>query len=81
MANKFYLVRLDRFDYVLTAVSKSEEKAKEAVINKYIDTYIKWNGIDPREDQSDYCQDETALDSAMNDLSVIEIEDGVCEWL
>lgn len=78
---KFYLARLDRFGYTLTCISTSEEKARAAVEARYIKAFIENNGEHPGDVPSDYYDGESALKSALDDMTVLELADGVVEWL
>ena len=82
MKNTIYLAQLERFGYTLTAVAETKKEATKIVMDEYIRAFKKYNGgEDPRRTPSDYYAGETAYKSAKDDMSIIDITKGKCEWL
>ena len=76
-----YFCETDRFGYTLQVIGRTEEEAKQAMINEYLKTYRRLNGTDPSEDYWNYAYDEESyLDVFLEELNVEKREFGKVEW-
>lgn len=76
-----WIGELDRFGYVLKVVGRTEKEVMDALSKEYIRTYKDINGCDPRKDLTYYYDDtSTYYDSAMSDVSVLEMTFGQVLW-
>lgn len=71
-----YFCEIDRFGYTLQAIGLTEREARQAIIDEYIKTYIKNNGINPRTDP-DGRYDYNVF---INELYVDKREIGAVVW-
>lgn len=70
----YYFGVAERFDYSLNCIGLSEKEVKTALINKYIEVYKDINGVDPREDGTDY------YETFLNELYIEKREFGKVYW-
>ena len=78
-----YVCEVERFGYTLRVAAATEEEARTAITEEYINAYKNYNGgADPREDIYiwDEYTEKTYYDKFVEDLYVSEIELGVVEW-
>lgn len=73
-----YFCEMERFGYTLQVIGRTEEEAKQTMIDEYIKTYIKCNGCHPKDDV-DY-SDESYLDIFLDEMYVEKREFGKVEW-
>lgn len=73
-----WLGELDRFGYTLRVVGATEAEARDALSKEYIKSYKQINGSSPKKDRNGW--GDTYYDSAMNDISVMELEFGEVDW-
>lgn len=76
-----YLAQLERFGYMLTAVGRTEAEARDAIISKYKEVYVRENGSDPAKDFFHPIDDRSYLQTAMDELFVQKTEFGEVMWL
>lgn len=71
---KVYLAQLERFGYTLTAIGRTEEEARDAIIKDYKRIYKEWNNVDPGKDFTS--DNRSYLQIAEDELFVEEVELG-----
>lgn len=67
-----YLAQLDRFGYMLTAVGRSKEEARIAIMDEYLKAYVQCNDGYP---------DQEMFDTASNEINVSALVFGRVEWM
>ena len=77
MRNTIYYGELERFGYTLTAVGKTREEVKSAILNEYIKAYKDWNNGYFPEGSEEFEHD---YDAAREDLFTRELEFNKVEW-
>ena len=77
-----WVAQLERFDYTLVAVGKTEKEAREAILKEYIKAFTDLNGEDPRETVAEeYGYDTTTFyDIAEEELFAEEVKFGEVKW-
>ena len=76
-----YFCETDRFGYTLQVIGRTEEEARQAMIEEYIKTYKRLNGVDPRDEDISYYSDyRSYLDVFLEELNVEKREFGKVEW-
>lgn len=80
MAKKAYVAQIERFGYTLTSLGRTKGEAHDAIIETYIDTYKRANGIHPKEDIIPG-SNQSHLDLAEDELYITAIKYGETRWL
>lgn len=76
-----YFCETDRFGYTLQVIGRTEEEARQAMIEEYIKAYKRENGVDPRdEDEIDPRWGDHYYTTFVEELYVEKREFGKVEW-
>lgn len=74
-----YIGSLYRFNYELTTVGFTEEDVKKTLLKEYVKHFKIWNdGLEPSEEIDRW--GKTYLESAEEDMEVLDLEVGKVEW-
>ena len=73
-----YFCEVDRFGCTLQVIGRTEEEARQAMIDEYLKIYKKENGCHPKDDM--FWSDRSYWDVFLDELYVSKREFGKVEW-
>ena len=75
-----WVATLERFGYTLMVVERSKQKAVDALVGVYKQTYQKRNGFDSIEEMENDEEFKHYYELAMEEMYVRKLEYGIVEW-
>lgn len=75
-----WVAQLERFGYTLMVVERSKQKALDALINVYKQTYQKYNGFNSIEEMENDEEFREYFEMAMEEVYCRKMEYGIVEW-
>lgn len=75
-----WVATLERFGYTLMVAERSKQKAVDALIKVYKQTYQKYNEFDTIEEMENDEEFKHYYELAMEELYVRKLEYGIVEW-
>lgn len=75
-----WVATLERFGYTLMVVERTKQKAVDALIRVYKQTYQKYNEFDSIEEMENDEEFKHYYELAMEELYVRKLEYGMVEW-
>ena len=81
MTNTVWIAQLERFDYQLVAIGRTEEEARNAILKAYQKAFQERNGTDPAKTvATEYGTSRTFYEIAKEEIFVEETEYGKVLW-
>ena len=75
-----WVATLERFGYTLMVVERTKQKAVDALIGIYKQTYQRYNGFGSIEEMENDEEFKHYFELAMEELYVRKLEYGIVEW-
>lgn len=75
-----WVATLERFGYTLMVVERTKQKAVDALVGVYKQTYQKYNKFDSIEEMENDEEFKHYFELAMEELYVRKLEYGIVEW-
>lgn len=75
-----WVATLERFGYTMMVVERSKQKAVDALVGVYKQTYQKYNEFDSIEKMENDEEFKHYFELAMEELYVRKLEYGIVEW-